>query len=341
MNEEREKLYGIGEVAKLTGVPIKTIRYYTDIDLLPATERTEARFRLYSMTAIWRLQLIRVLRQLEFSLEEIRAMLVGNLSPEMAIDWQLEAVGQHIDQLQRVQQVLRQAREVGQRPGQSIDSLYQLGLALSENVSERSHFVTSKLHALVEQANLPAEWRCQLLEHFTWHSPETLTSRQIAAWTEVVRLLNDPAFAEEALRFNSSSEPQAGGVMDIAEYNRQALELIQRAQSLAVQGVSPESEEAQELLWTWIRLVAVSTRRAITLDFVRELSARLPNSPSDIMQRFWTLMAELSGREAPLSYKEGFDLLASALRSLLARPRALKAVLDAPAKQAGRPGSLT
>jgi hypothetical protein len=32
------RLHTIGEVAKLTGVPVKTIRYYSDIGLLPPAE---------------------------------------------------------------------------------------------------------------------------------------------------------------------------------------------------------------------------------------------------------------------------------------------------------------
>ncbi|GHO63999.1 hypothetical protein KSC_028910 [Ktedonobacter sp. SOSP1-52] len=328
MNEPHEKLYTIGAVAKLTGVPIKTVRYYTDIHLLPATHRTEAHFRLYSTEAIWQLQLIRVLRQLAFSLEEIRAIIGGNLSVSTAIDWQLDAVAHQIHQLQRVQEVLQQAKEARHQPEQSIQTLYELGLALSENVAERSHFVTEKLHALVEQANLPEEWRHHLLDHFTWQSPDTLTTKQITAWTEVVSILNDPAFTEEALRLNSPAPHQATRQMTIAEYNEQALTLIQQAQSAALKEEPLESEPVQTLLRNWIRLIAASTQQAITLAFLHDLFAQLFTSSSERMQRFWTLMALLSGREAPPSYKEGFDLLAAGLRFLLSKPEALSAVLD-------------
>ncbi|HEX4202646.1 MAG TPA: MerR family transcriptional regulator [Ktedonobacteraceae bacterium] len=333
MNEPQEKFYTIGAVAKLTGVPIKTIRYYTDINLLPATHRTQARFRLYSTEAIWQLQLIRVLRQLAFSLEEIRAIIGGNLSVSTAIDWQLDAVAHQIHQLQRVQEVLQQAKETRHQPEQSIQTLYELGLALSENVAERSHFVTEKLHALVEQANLPEEWRHHLLDHFTWQSPATFTTKQIAAWTEVVHILNDPAFTEEALHLNSPTLHQSTSQMNIAEYNQQALILIQQAQSAALKGEPLESESVQTLLRNWIRLIAASTQQAMTPAFLHELSVQLSTSSSERMQRFWTLMALLSGREAPPSYKEGFDLLAAGLRFLISKPGALSAVLDDPSQE--------
>jgi DNA-binding transcriptional MerR regulator len=317
MSKPQEDLYTIGAVAKLTGVAIKTIRYYTDINLLPPTRRTEARFRLYSTEDIWQLQLIRVLRQLEFSLEEIKAIIGGNLSTSTAIDWQLEAVARHIHHLQRVQEVLQQAKETRQQPEQALRTLYDLGIALSENATERSRFVTEKLHMLVAQANLPDEWREQMLRQFTWQSPDTFTAKQIAAWTEIVSILNDPAFAEDALHFNSPAPPQATSNMDIAEYNQQVLALIQQAQAAALRGDSGESEAGQRLAQSWARLIAGSTGQTITSEFLRELSAQVSTYHSAHMQHFWTLMASLSGWEAPPSYEEGFNLLAAGLRSLI------------------------
>ena len=44
----QEKTKQIGTVAKETGVPIKTIRYYEELGLLKASGRTEGGFRLFS-----------------------------------------------------------------------------------------------------------------------------------------------------------------------------------------------------------------------------------------------------------------------------------------------------
>jgi DNA-binding transcriptional MerR regulator len=40
------RLHTIGEVAKLTGAPVKSIRYYSDIGLLPPAEVSDSRYRL-------------------------------------------------------------------------------------------------------------------------------------------------------------------------------------------------------------------------------------------------------------------------------------------------------
>jgi MerR family transcriptional regulator, copper efflux regulator len=64
-------LLKIGELAKQTGVSVKTIRYYEDCGLLQAAERTEGQFRLFNPQVMERLHFIRRLQGLGLSLQEI------------------------------------------------------------------------------------------------------------------------------------------------------------------------------------------------------------------------------------------------------------------------------
>lgn len=68
-------LMKIGELAKQTGLSIRTLHYYDEIGLLSPSHRTEVGHRLYSDQDIIRLQQILSLRQLGFSLSEIRECL--------------------------------------------------------------------------------------------------------------------------------------------------------------------------------------------------------------------------------------------------------------------------
>lgn len=68
-----EKYYSIGEVAKLTNVSIQTLRYYDQIDLFKPThvdKRTN--YRYYKDSQLYYLDLIKSLKFLGTSLEEIR-----------------------------------------------------------------------------------------------------------------------------------------------------------------------------------------------------------------------------------------------------------------------------
>ncbi|MFP5367126.1 MAG: MerR family transcriptional regulator [Actinomycetes bacterium] len=65
----------IGELAERTGLSLRTIRHYDDVGLLPATARTEGGFRVYSEDDVERLMVIKQLKPLGFSLEEMAEIL--------------------------------------------------------------------------------------------------------------------------------------------------------------------------------------------------------------------------------------------------------------------------
>jgi len=65
----------IGEVAERTGLSHRTIRHYDEVGLLQASGRTEGGFRLYTQADIDRLLVIRRMKPLGFSLEEMMELL--------------------------------------------------------------------------------------------------------------------------------------------------------------------------------------------------------------------------------------------------------------------------
>lgn len=65
----------IGEVAELTGLSHRTIRYYEEMGLVTPSARTDGGFRLYDDADIARLLLVRPMKPLGFSVEEMRALL--------------------------------------------------------------------------------------------------------------------------------------------------------------------------------------------------------------------------------------------------------------------------
>jgi MerR family transcriptional regulator, mercuric resistance operon regulatory protein len=65
----------IGELSRLSGVNIETIRYYERIKMLPAPRRTASGRRVYTASELRMVAFIRRARELGFSLNEIRALL--------------------------------------------------------------------------------------------------------------------------------------------------------------------------------------------------------------------------------------------------------------------------
>ena len=64
----------IGEAARRSGVPAKTIRYYEETGLLRAPARSAGGYRLYDMPAVHLLQFIRRARSLGFTVDECRSL---------------------------------------------------------------------------------------------------------------------------------------------------------------------------------------------------------------------------------------------------------------------------
>lgn len=65
----------IGEVATLTGLSLRTIRYYEEVGLVPPSARSAGGFRLYADEDVARLQLVKRMKPLDFSLEDMRELL--------------------------------------------------------------------------------------------------------------------------------------------------------------------------------------------------------------------------------------------------------------------------
>jgi DNA-binding transcriptional MerR regulator len=70
-----EKLLLIGEVEKLSGVSIGTIRYYESLNLIKSVERTNGGFRQFPPHILTRLAFIKRVKNLGLTLEEIKNIL--------------------------------------------------------------------------------------------------------------------------------------------------------------------------------------------------------------------------------------------------------------------------
>lgn len=67
--------FRIGELARLAGVPVDTIRYYERNGLIPAPPRTPSGYRAYPPAALARLLMVRRAKELGFTLSEIGELL--------------------------------------------------------------------------------------------------------------------------------------------------------------------------------------------------------------------------------------------------------------------------
>ena len=92
----------IGQLSRRTGLPVKTLRFWSDEGLLPPASRSASGYRLYSQEALVRLDLLRTLREAGLGLDAIRKVLRRDMSLADALRLQLAAVEAHAPSLQCV-----------------------------------------------------------------------------------------------------------------------------------------------------------------------------------------------------------------------------------------------
>ena len=65
----------ISKASKISGLSIKTIRYYSDIHLVDPNERNESGYRIFNEKDIKKLIFVRRAREFGFSIQECRELL--------------------------------------------------------------------------------------------------------------------------------------------------------------------------------------------------------------------------------------------------------------------------
>ncbi|MEV6575399.1 MerR family transcriptional regulator [Streptomyces sp. NPDC051577] len=91
--------WSIGELAAGTGVPVKTLRYYSDSGLLPVAARSTGGHRRYGPEAWERIRLIRRLRALGTSIAVITRVVTGECSLGELVATELEMVQERLTEL--------------------------------------------------------------------------------------------------------------------------------------------------------------------------------------------------------------------------------------------------
>lgn len=141
----------IGELAKRTGLTVRTLHHYDAIGLLVPEERSNAGYRLYGRADLQRLQQIVSMRALGLSLHEIGEMLAAGDADPLAtldhhialLDKQMEAQRRLRDRLDRLRQAMRSAG------GVSADELLK---TLEEITMPEKHYTPQQLRLLDERA---------------------------------------------------------------------------------------------------------------------------------------------------------------------------------------------
>jgi DNA-binding transcriptional MerR regulator len=283
MEGERDR-YRIGELARLSGLSVKTIRFYSDRGLVPPSERTGAGYRVYDGGALARLELIRALRELGASLADVERVLSRELGLPDLVALQLEAVEAQLRVL-RVRRAVLMAIVSGEPGGKELRTMTRLA-HISDDERKRivEDFLDEVLGGLEVDPGLEARLRGGLPE-----LPDEPTPEQVEAWVELAELVRDPDFRARIRQMAEAGAAarERGETASDGDTMRAAADLVaQRGGAALEAGIEPGSEEAGAIVEEIV--AAFGSEPA-------ELADRFEQGADPRAERYWQLLAVING----------------------------------------------
>lgn len=278
----------IGELSRRSGVPVKTLRYWSDEGLLPTAGRSRSNYRLYGEEALVRLDLVRTLREAGLPIESIQKVLRREMSLADALRLRLGAVEAHVVSLQRVAAALRAAlrSEPTDADIRRITAVTRLSNEERKAVIERFYDRVSKDIPIAE------EWRQKMIAASTPELPENPTPEQLDAWIELAELMNDTKFIE-GLRDNAK---EVWGKFDMEKMRAAGDECAVAAAEAIAKGHGPRSPEARVVIEDYAKKLLDARHEGgtfgpKTMRGMRERFARQDPRAS----RYWELVSTMRG----------------------------------------------
>ncbi|WMW79635.1 MerR family transcriptional regulator [Undibacterium cyanobacteriorum] len=113
----------IGDLAKRTGITVRTLHHYDKLGLLTPSVRSDAGYRLYDRNDIARLHRIQALRRLDLSLQEVAEIVdTQGVDLNVVIDEQIRNIEHHIKQQEELLTRLRELQnKMHDNSGPSLD----------------------------------------------------------------------------------------------------------------------------------------------------------------------------------------------------------------------------
>lgn len=278
---DRKALFTIGELSRRTGLPVRTIRFWSDEGVTPETSRSGTGYRLYDAEAVARLDLVRTLRELGMDLATVKSVLRRQATMADVAAAHVRALDAEIRTLRVRRAVLRSVarRRSSTEEMRIMNEMAKLSAAERQQVIDE--FVDETFAGV--PADDPGARIAQGMRKLPADLPDDPSPEQVDAWVELAELVRDKEFrarTREMATASSRSDLYTG------QFDQAAM--AEAAQSALQEGLDPASKRAGEIVGEVIDGTVPRDDRARLADQLAVYTDRR-------VERYWGLLGILNG----------------------------------------------
>jgi DNA-binding transcriptional MerR regulator len=294
-------LLTIGQLARRSGVPVRTLRFWSDAGVLPETERSGSNYRRYDAHAVARLDLVRTLRELGLGLDEVRLVLERRRSVA-------DVAAAHVAAIDSRIRVLRTQRAVCTLLARGIDSPRKAALMndlTRLSAEERQRMIDDFVDAAFDGIDPDAQGAgiAQAMRSMPAELPDDPTTEQVEAWIELAELVSEPTFAARVREMAT-----VGAASDPTDIPTDPAAVIEQAGAALAAGVEPGTPAAEQVVAGLVPAGLDGPGRAALAD-------RLATFTDRRVERYWQLLGVLNGWPRRAPSVPAFEWLIAALRA--------------------------
>ncbi|MBW4715572.1 helix-turn-helix domain-containing protein [Saccharothrix obliqua] len=279
--------YSIGQLARLTGLSTRTIRFYSDSGIVPVAGRTSGGFRTYDVEGLARLRLVRTLRDLGVDLSTAQRVLAREVSVAEVARIHVEAIDAQMRTLRLRRAVLRVVARNGE-----VEAVHELA-KLSEE--ERQAILDDFFDEVFGDLDLDPAFR-DGMRSVRVELPDDPSAEQLEAWVELANLVRDEDFRASIRRMSERHQEMRAEGQDMSrggspEQLAAFKQMTARVREALDAGIAPGTPEGA-------RVVAEINERwaeAIGTPVGPEMSAWLAEFGDPRAERYWSLIAIING----------------------------------------------
>ncbi|MFD3514810.1 MerR family transcriptional regulator [Streptomyces sp. NPDC058657] len=290
----------IGRLALRTGLPVRTLRFWSDEGAVPPVARSASGYRLYDAGSVARVELVRTLRELGLGLDDVCRVLSGRTTVAEVADAHVAALDAQIRSLKVSRAVLSTVAKRGSTAEETALMNRLARLSAAERKQIIDEFKGEVFGGLTVDPPLRDRLHARGID-----LPDDPNPDQADAWIELAELVRDPGFRARFRTWMELNTPAPGqGRLPGASiwWARQVVQTVAEARK---RGIASEGPAAAELL---SELFGDSDRAAV----LRSLEAGIEAEA----ERYRRLVARVRGQDSFPDATEDLQWLARALRAV-------------------------